>query len=118
MRYLLAVLITTLTWGCSQPAKDHVRQHEILAFGTIINVTIRHHNDQLVTQAFERLETDFLTMHRVWHPWETVYEAVRSDLPCIPCPGYTCKVFGKPKCILDTPVARVAEACERILSRT
>lgn len=54
---------------------------------------------------------------QVWHPWETEYEAVRSDLPCIPCPGYTCEVFGEPKCILDTPVARVADACERILSR-
>lgn len=70
MRLLFAVLIITLIWGCTQPAKDHVRHHEILAFGTIINVTIRHHDDQLVDQAFKRLETDFLTMHRVWHPWE------------------------------------------------
>jgi len=54
---------------------------------------------------------------QAWHPWETLYEAVRSDLPCIPCPGYTCEVFGEPKCILDISVARVAEACERMLSR-
>ncbi len=55
---------------------------------------------------------------QVWHPWDTVNEAVRSDLPCVPCPGYTCTVFGEPKCILDTTVANVADACERILSRT
>ena len=67
----LAVLfICTLVWGCSQNTSDHVRQHEILAFGTIITVTIRHHDDLLITRAFSRLETDFQTMHKIWHPWE------------------------------------------------
>ncbi|PYV43116.1 MAG: hypothetical protein DMG09_01070 [Acidobacteria bacterium] len=53
-----------------------------------------------------------------WHPWRTNYELVRSDLPCMPCPGYTCHAFGKPKCILDIPVDRVLLACERILTST
>ncbi len=52
-----------------------------------------------------------------WHPWETDYEAVRSELPCIPCPGYACKQFGEPKCIIDIPVYRVIEACGKILNR-
>jgi ADP-heptose:LPS heptosyltransferase len=52
-----------------------------------------------------------------WHPWKTPYEAVRSDLPCIPCPGYECAVYGEPKCILDISVERVADACDRLLSR-
>ncbi len=55
---------------------------------------------------------------QVWHPWEALHEAVRLDLPCIPCPGYTCKVYGDPKCILDISVDSVADACDRILSRT
>lgn len=50
-----------------------------------------------------------------WHPWKTEHEAVRSDLPCIPCPGYTCEKFGEPKCILDIPVSRVTEACTKIM---
>lgn len=54
---------------------------------------------------------------KAWHPWNTAYEAVRSDLPCMPCPGYTCTAFGEPKCILDIPVSRVAEACDRMLRR-
>jgi ADP-heptose:LPS heptosyltransferase len=57
--------------------------------------------------------SDFLA----WRPWGTQYEAVRSGLPCMPCPGYTCKAFGEPKCILDITVASVADACERILAR-
>jgi ADP-heptose:LPS heptosyltransferase len=52
---------------------------------------------------------------QAWHPWAAHYEAVRSDLPCIPCPGYTCAAFGEPKCILDITVPKVLEACERIL---
>jgi len=53
----------------------------------------------------------------VWRPWNTVHEAVRSDLPCIPCPGYSCAEFGRPKCILDISPVRVIEACERMLRR-
>jgi len=52
-----------------------------------------------------------------WHPWNTLYEAVRSDLPCIPCPGYKCAVYKEPKCILDITVERVADACNLILTR-
>lgn len=55
---------------------------------------------------------------QAWHPWNTEYEAVRSDLPCMPCPGYECRKFGRPKCIQDIPVSLVAEACDRILLRT
>jgi heptosyltransferase-3 len=54
---------------------------------------------------------------QAWHPWGAPYEAVRSDLPCIPCPGYTCGIFEKPRCILDIPVTRVADACERLFNR-
>jgi ADP-heptose:LPS heptosyltransferase len=53
-----------------------------------------------------------------WRPRGTIYEAIGSDLPCIPCPGYSCDVFEEPKCILEIPVSRVAEACDRILIRS
>jgi heptosyltransferase III len=53
-----------------------------------------------------------------WHPWQTDYEAVRSELPCIPCPGYTCKEFGEPKCILEIPVSRIMEACRKIIDHS
>ncbi len=55
---------------------------------------------------------------RAWHPWGTRHELIRSDLPCMPCPGYVCKAFGNPKCILDIPFGRVAEACDRIIAET
>jgi ADP-heptose:LPS heptosyltransferase len=55
---------------------------------------------------------------QAWRPWGAEYEAVRSEFPCMPCPGYACEAFGAPKCILDITVAQVIEACERLLSRT
>ena len=50
-----------------------------------------------------------------WRPWETRYELVRSDLPCIPCPGYFCAEYGDSRCIGRIPVEAVAVACRRML---
>jgi ADP-heptose:LPS heptosyltransferase len=52
---------------------------------------------------------------RVWHPWETEYQAVRLDLPCMPCPGYACAAYGSPKCILDVRVDAVFDAVQSML---
>lgn len=52
---------------------------------------------------------------RTWHPWQARYERIGSDLPCIPCPGYTCAVYGEPRCILEVEVERVLDACLRML---
>jgi heptosyltransferase-3 len=53
--------------------------------------------------------------HVAWRPWDTRYELVRSDLPCMPCPGYSCAAFGDSRCIRRIPMETVAEACRRIL---
>jgi predicted lipopolysaccharide heptosyltransferase III len=53
-----------------------------------------------------------------WHPWGAEYELIRSNLPCMPCPGYTCHAFGNPKCILDISVDQVLESCRNLLRRT
>jgi ADP-heptose:LPS heptosyltransferase len=55
--------------------------------------------------------------YTAWHPWNSDYEAVRSNLPCMPCPGYTCDAFGDPKCIREISVESVRRACERLLAR-
>lgn len=80
-------------------------------------------NDSGPTHAAAALHRPVVTVwgssdFRAWHPWGTDYELVRSDLPCMPCPGYTCVAFGKPRCILDIKVESVLEACHRILART
>lgn len=47
---------------------------------------------------------------RVWYPWESEHRLIRSDLPCMPCPGYYCLHFDEPRCIRSIPVERVLEA--------
>ncbi len=52
-----------------------------------------------------------------WHPWTTApYEIVREEMPCAPCPGYTCGQFDAPECIRRVPVSRVMAAIEIILN--
>ncbi|MBL0241868.1 MAG: glycosyltransferase family 9 protein [Chloracidobacterium sp.] len=51
-----------------------------------------------------------------WRPWtDAPNEIVFHELPCQPCAGYECKVFGEPKCILDVAPAAVFTAIERVL---
>ena len=51
-----------------------------------------------------------------WRPWtEGPAEVVREEMPCAPCPGYTCAEFGEAQCIRRVPAARVIAAVERVL---
>ncbi len=54
-----------------------------------------------------------------WRPWTQVpAEVVREEMPCAPCPGYTCAEFGVAECIRRVPVARVNDAINRVLERS
>lgn len=51
-----------------------------------------------------------------WRPWtEAPSVIVREEMPCAPCPGYTCAQFDAPECIRRVPVERVQAAIEKIL---
>jgi len=52
-----------------------------------------------------------------WRPWTAApAEVVREEMPCAPCPGYTCAEFGAPECIRRVPPERVVAAVERVLA--
>lgn len=52
-----------------------------------------------------------------WRPWtDAPNEIVFEDLPCQPCPGFECKVFGNPKCILSVHPEQVKVAIETVLT--
>ena len=54
-----------------------------------------------------------------WRPWSvSPFEVVREDMPCAPCPGYTCGEFDEPQCIRRVKVSAVVSACERVLTET
>jgi lipopolysaccharide heptosyltransferase II len=53
-----------------------------------------------------------------WRPWSTApSEVVREEMPCAPCPGYTCGQFDEPECIKRVSVENVISAVERVLNQ-
>lgn len=53
-----------------------------------------------------------------WRPWaQAPSEVVREEMPCAPCPGYTCSEFDAPECIRRVSVERVTAAIERVLEK-
>ena len=51
-----------------------------------------------------------------WSPWtDAPHEIVFNEMPCQPCPGYVCEVFGDPKCILHLGTEQVFNAIDRLL---
>ncbi len=53
--------------------------------------------------------------HEVWHPWGTEYKLLRSDLGCVPCPGYKCLHYPEPECIRSISSRQVLEAVHGLL---
>ncbi len=52
-----------------------------------------------------------------WRPWaDASNEIIYQEFPCQPCPGYECKEFGEPKCILSIGHEQVFDAIERVLA--
>ncbi len=51
-----------------------------------------------------------------WRPWtDAPNEIVFEEFACQPCPGYECKEFGDPKCILNVKPESVFAAIDRVL---
>ena len=54
-----------------------------------------------------------------WRPWtDAPNEIVFEPFPCQPCPGYVCKEFGEPKCILSVRPEAVYAAIDKVLSKS
>jgi heptosyltransferase-2/heptosyltransferase-3 len=51
---------------------------------------------------------------KAWYPWNAEHQLIRSDLPCMPCPGYFCLHFDEPRCIRSIPVDPVFEAVQSL----
>ena len=52
---------------------------------------------------------------KVWYPWKVPHRLLRSDLPCIPCPGYYCLYYDEPRCIRSIEVEPVWQAVQALL---
>ena len=51
-----------------------------------------------------------------WRPWtDAPNEIVFEEFACQPCPGYECKEFGEPRCILEVTPGKVFDAINRVM---
>lgn len=53
-----------------------------------------------------------------WRPWtDAPNEIVFNEFSCQPCPGYECREYGEPRCILSVPPEHVFDAIGRVLAQ-
>lgn len=56
----------------------------------------------------------------LWRPWtpanDVPNEIVFEEFACQPCPGYECREFGEPRCILSVKPESVIAAIDRVLN--
>jgi lipopolysaccharide heptosyltransferase II len=57
-----------------------------------------------------------------WRPWTPINEeasaTLRAEMPCAPCPGYTCTKFAAPECIRRVTVEQATATIDRILENS
>lgn len=53
-----------------------------------------------------------------WRPWtDAPSEIVYEEFSCQPCPGYECKKFGQPRCILEVGPEKVFAAIDCVITK-
>ena len=70
MKRLAVLLLAYLVSACDQAPKEPVFQEQILAFGTLIEVTLYDTDATTAAEVFEELQAKYLRWHSEWHAWE------------------------------------------------
>ncbi|VAW84649.1 FAD:protein FMN transferase [hydrothermal vent metagenome] len=65
--YFLLVLLFTLL-GCEQ--KEHVHREQIVAMGTVINITIANTSEEAAHQAVKTIAITLTEQNNRWHAWQ------------------------------------------------
>ncbi len=65
--WLMLLPIALLLSACERP---EIHTQRILAFGTLVEVSIYSADAELARTATEAVRQDLERMHRAWHPWE------------------------------------------------
>jgi len=83
--FILLLLMAGFALAMSACSKDPVNEHRhtILAFGTLIDITLFDTTEAKANAAFDQLERDFDEYHASWTPWETsdlsrINDAIRT----------------------------------------
>jgi thiamine biosynthesis lipoprotein len=71
--FILLILLAGISLALSSCARDTDSEHKhtVLAFGTLIEITLFNTTASKANAAFDQLERDFHGYHASWTPWET-----------------------------------------------
>ncbi len=67
--WLLLVLCFSLVLHACEKHANKEYKRTILAFGTLIEITLFNTDEQTANKAFEQLEKDYQYYHEAWSPW-------------------------------------------------
>ena len=70
LRYLVLLLLLSSAVLSSCGQEEQVQRRDLLAFGTVVQVTIWGVEAEQAERAFTIAEKKFQQLHRQWHPWE------------------------------------------------
>lgn len=59
-----------LLTACSKNDAPQVHQERIVAFGTIVDISIYGENDDTAAAASQKLQSEFNRLHTLWHAWK------------------------------------------------
>ncbi|MES9898520.1 MAG: FAD:protein FMN transferase [Sedimenticola sp.] len=76
-RYLLILLLTVVSIGCSPTPTVH--KQELYVFGTLVSISAYTTNKQGFEQAVDAVDASFQRMHRDWHGWKGEGELVQLN---------------------------------------
>ncbi len=66
----MALLVCLFVAACSKDEAPHVHQERIVAFGTLVDVSIYGADADDVATATEKLHSEFNRRHTLWHAWK------------------------------------------------
>jgi len=69
LRPFLASLLALYLVGCGQPT-DRIYQQQLLAFGTLIDITLYDVQPAEARRAIQAVDAMFQQQHRDWHAWQ------------------------------------------------
>jgi FAD:protein FMN transferase len=83
--FLLLIAFTCVV-SLSSCAKPQVTEHQLLVFGTIVNISIYGASAEQQREAITAISSDFQRMHHEWHAWEpgplvTLNQNIAANMP-------------------------------------
>ncbi len=63
-------LLALLLLSACNPPKTQISKHQLLVFGTLVDINVWHHDNHNPQPAIDEISQTFNAMHHQWHAWK------------------------------------------------